>query len=83
MGIINNTHTYIPLDFIKDIYFTDIKNKDGSLIHYNLLFLYGGFKNGIIFKQCDKPQNNKSYIELVLINGNKLRTTRDREIIVI
>lgn len=74
LGIINNTNNYIPYEYIKDIYFTEVKNKDGTLVHYdrNKLFVYDKVKNGIVFNSCDKPQ----------INGNTLRTNNNREVIV-
>lgn len=84
MGIINNTNSYIPYEYIKDIYFTDVKNKDGSLVHFNRnkLFVYDNIKNGVVFNACDKPQKVRSFLALELISGTILKTAHDREVIV-
>lgn len=37
-------------------------------------------KNAIVFNMCDKQQSVASYIEIILINGAKLKTTHEREV---
>lgn len=82
VAISNNTNSYIPFEFIKDIYFTDVKNKDGSLVHFNRdsLFVFESVNNGMYFNSCDKPQHTNSFIELILISGKTLKTTHSREV---
>lgn len=84
IGIINNTTSYIPFEFIKDIQFTAVKNEDGSLVHFkrSTLYVYAGVKNGFYFNNCDKSQKVKSFIVLTLISGKTLKTTHSREVIV-
>lgn len=82
VGIVNNTNLGIPNDLIIDVYFTDIYNQNGSLLHFTRTYIYENDKNAVIFNICDKPQTAKTYLILTLINGVQLRTKHSREVIV-
>lgn len=82
VGIVNSTNLGIPNDLIRDVYFTDIYNQNGSLLHFSRTYIYENDKNAVIFNICDKAQTANTYLVLTLINGVQLRTKRTREVIV-
>lgn len=85
IGLINNTNNNIPNDYIKNLYFTNVKNKDGLLLQWDKAKSHAydnETKNAIIFNYCDKAQTVTSHIELILINGVKLKTAHERKVIV-
>lgn len=82
VGIVNSTNLGIPNDLIRDVYFTDIYNQNGSLLHFSRTYIYDNDKNAVIFNICDKVQTANTYLVLTLINGVQLRTKRTREVIV-
>jgi hypothetical protein len=85
IGIDNNTKVFIPNDLIKDLYFTDIYNNDGSNLRWDRdtsYYYLDNRLNGVLFKPCDKKQTIKTKILIKLINGKELITIHDREVII-
>lgn len=76
---------FIPNDLIKDLYFTDIYNNDGSNLRWDRDTSYHYLDdrlNAVLFKPCDKKQTIKTKILIKLINGKELITIHDREVII-
>lgn len=73
------------MEYIKDVYFTSVKNQDGTLLHWDKskskLFQNKG--NDIVFSTCDKEQSVDSHINITLINNVILSTTHSRAIKII
>lgn len=85
IGLINNTNTCIPNELIKEMYFTNIKNNDGSFLQWdnNKSYCYGDNRNAIVFKPCDKTQEDETYIVAEFINGKVLTTTHSRKVSIV
>lgn len=85
LGIRNNTGVFIPNDLIKEAYFIDIRNNDGSNLQWDRDKSYHYLNdalNAIIFKPCNKPQTVKTRFLITLINNKTLITSTSREVIV-
>ena len=76
---------FIPNDLIKDLYFTDIYNNDGSNLRWDRdtsYYYLNDRLNAVLFKPCDKKQTIKTKVLIKLINGKELITIHDREVII-
>lgn len=85
LGIGNNTNMFIPNDLIKEAYFTDIRNNDGSNLQWDRdrsYYFPNNKLNAVLFKPCDKTQTVKTRFLITLINNKTLITTNSREVIV-
>ena len=85
IGIINNTNKCISNELIKEAYFIEIKNNDGSQVQYdkNKSYCYGNERNAFIFEPCDKLQESESHIKIVFINGKELTTAHTRKVTIL
>lgn len=83
VNIHNNTNMGIPIELIKDGYYTNVKNLDGSLLRIDKrsssVF---ASKNYIQTYNCDKEQNVESKLKLILIDDTVLTTESEREVTV-
>lgn len=75
----------MPNELIKELYFTDIKNNDNSLLQWdnNKSYYYSDEKNAIVFKPCDKIQEHETFIKIKFINGKILTTTHSRKVSIV